>query len=195
MKSKILSLIGAMLLFSQMAYADICSDALVRGKVASSAGAVIFCSTFLGAIVSSLLPATDNAIDLGSASKQFRSLYIGTSVVNAGTSQLAGLIIPTTAEEAVAGAGTTVTDAAALSVSKHLHQITGANGTVGWKFTTGLPVGSMEIFLNTTAGVPLIYGESGSTCNGGGANAACTLVTGIAPHICWKSAALTYICS
>lgn len=106
----------------------------------------------------------------------------------------AGLIVPTASEEAVAGAGTTVADASALSATKHLHQITGANGTVGWKFPS-LTVGQVEILLNTTAGVPKIYAVSGGTCNGGATDAACTLVTGIVSHICWAAAANTLICS
>lgn len=100
-----------------------------------------------------------------------------------------------TTYEAVAGAGTTVADAAALSGTKYVHQITGANGTVGWKFVTETPVGSVQILLNTTAGVAKIYGESGSTMNDGSADAAFTALTGVKPIICIKTAALTYICS
>lgn len=104
------------------------------------------------------------------------------------------LNFPTANEEAVAGAGTTVADAAQLSATKHVHQITGANGTVGWKF--GTPVaGQLEILLNTTAGVPKIYAASGGTCNGGAADAACTLVTGIGPHLCWAASTTAWICS
>lgn len=101
----------------------------------------------------------------------------------------------TTTYEAVAGAGTTVADAAALSGTKYVHQITGANGTVGWKFVTATPIGSVQILLNTTAGVAKIYGESGSTINGGSADAAFSALTGIKPIICVKTAALTYICA
>ena len=97
--------------------------------------------------------------------------------------------------ETVAGAGTTVADAAALSATKGVHQITGANGTVGWKFVTATPIGSVQILLNTTAGVAKIYGESGSTVNGGAADAAFTALTGIKPIVCVKTAALTYLCS
>ena len=97
--------------------------------------------------------------------------------------------------DTVAGAGTTVSDAAALSGSLYVHRLTGANGTVGWKFVTATPIGSVQFLLGTTAGVIKIYGESGSTCNGGSVDAACTLTTGILPHICIKTAALTYICA
>ncbi len=96
--------------------------------------------------------------------------------------------------ESVAGAGTTVSDAAALSGSKHFHQITGANGTVGWKFATAT-VGQVEFLLSTTAGVPKVYAVAGGTCNGGGADVACTLVTGIVAHVCYATATNAWICS
>jgi len=100
-----------------------------------------------------------------------------------------------TSLDTVAGAGTTVADAAALSGTAYVHRLTGANGTVGWKFVTATPVGSVQILLNTTAGVAKIYGESGSTVNGGSVDAAFTALTGVKPIICIKTAALTYICS
>lgn len=157
-------------------------------------------ATYSSAIPASEIPSTDNTFDLGSASKQFRTLYTGTSIVNAGTTTTTGLStlngqLSLGTLETVAGAGTTVTDAAALSATTGFHQITGANGTLGWKFVTATPVKSIQFLLNTTAGVPKIYGESGSTCNGGATDAACTLVTGIVLHVCVKTAALTYICS
>lgn len=100
------------------------------------------------------------------------------------------------ASEAVAGAGTTVADAAQLAGgATTVHRITGANGTVGWKFSTATPIGSVQILLNTTAGVAKIYGESGSTINGAAADAAFTALTGIKPIICIKTAALTYLCA
>lgn len=97
--------------------------------------------------------------------------------------------------ESVAGAGTTVADAAALSATKVVHRLTGANGTVGWKMTSTMPVGSMHFLLNTTAGVALIYADVGGTVNGGATDAAFSALTGIKPIICVKTAALTYICS
>lgn len=96
--------------------------------------------------------------------------------------------------ETVAGAGTTVADAAALSATKGFHQLTGANGTVGWKFPSAT-AGDVHFLLNTTAGVPKVYAVSGGTCNGGAADAACTLVTGIVAHICYATSATAWICS
>jgi hypothetical protein len=118
----------------------------------------------------------------------------GTSTLTGAVTLPAGILNPTANEEAVAGAGTTVTDAAALSATKHIHQITGANGTVGWKFASAT-TGQVEILLNTTAGAPKIYAVAGGTCNGGAADAACTPLTGIRPIICWASAANAWICA
>ena len=97
--------------------------------------------------------------------------------------------------ETVAGAGTTVADAAQLSATKIVHRITGAKGTVGWKMSASMPVNSVQILLNTTAGVAKIYAESGGTVNGGSADAAFSALTGIKPIICIKTAALTYLCA
>lgn len=105
-----------------------------------------------------------------------------------------GLNFPAANFETVAGAGSTVSDAAALSGTKHIHQLTGANGTVGWKFASAT-AGQVEILLNTTAGVPKVYAVAGGTCNGGAADAACTLVTGIVAHVCYATAANAWICS
>lgn len=107
---------------------------------------------------------------------------------------LPGLNVPAANFETVAGAGTTVTDAAALSATKHIHQLTGANGTVGWKFPSAT-AGQVEILLNTTAGVPKVYAVAGGTCNGGAVDAACTLVTGIVAHICYATASNAWVCS
>ena len=97
--------------------------------------------------------------------------------------------------ETVAGAGSTVADAAQLSATKGVHQITGANGTLAWKFSSSTPIGSVQILLNTTAGVAKVFAESGGTINGGSADAAFTALTGIKPIICVKTAALTYLCA
>lgn len=137
------------------------------------------------------LTTPDGSVTLTSALK----LNSSQNAVFGGSASIPGGIInPTANEESVAGAGTTVADASALSVTKHIHQITGANGTVGWKFASSA-VGQVEILLNTTAGVPKIYAVSGGSCNGGGADVACTLTTGIFAHICWASAANAWICS
>lgn len=51
--------------------------------IANSCGVAQTCGTKIATIGQnqSLIPATDNAIDLGSSSKEYRSAYIGTSVV------------------------------------------------------------------------------------------------------------------
>lgn len=105
-----------------------------------------------------------------------------------------GLQFPAANYETIAGAGTTVADAAALSATKHVHQLTGANGTVGWKFATSV-AGQFEILLNGTAGVAKIYAASGGTVNGGAADAAFSALTGIKPILCYSTAVNTWICA
>lgn len=151
------------------------------GNVFTPAQASKLCASFGSSITNSLIPRADVTYDLGSASKQWKALYLGQT--------LAGSL------ETVAGAGTTVADAAQLSATKIVHQITGANGTVGWKMSASMPTNSVQILLNTTAGVAKIYAESGGTVNGGSADAAFSALTGVKPIICFKTAALTYICS
>lgn len=172
-----------LVLASDRAYADTCAASLMPAFTANQA--TVLCTKLNDSIAESLVPQTTNAINLGSSSKVFNTAFLGGG----------GLNFQATYKETVAGAGSSVSDAAALSATTPVHQLTGANGTVGWKFVTATPIGSIQILLNTTAGVPKIYGEAGSTCNGGATDAACTLVTGIGPHICWKAAALTYICA
>lgn len=175
MKSKFLALILAAGIFSahvEQSYADTCSDNLVKAHF-SSGQAIALCAN-----LQSAYPGN--------------SAITGTLTVT-GLSTLNGQVA--LGSEAVAGAGTTVADAAALSAAKGVHRITGADGTVGWKFVTGTPIGSVQILLNTTAAVAKIYGESGSTINGGSADAAFSALTGIKPIICVKTAALTYLCA
>jgi hypothetical protein len=99
--------------------------------------------------------------------------------------------------EAVAGAGTVTGDAAALSATKYIHQITGANGTVGWKLPTvaAAKENQVHILLNTTAGVAKLWPETGGTINGGAADASFSALTGIKPIICVVTAAKTWICA
>jgi len=161
------------------AYADTCATSLMPAFTANQATAL--CTKLNDSIAESLVPQTTNAIDLGSASKLFRTLFLGTS-----------LVLP---HEVVAGAGTTVSDAAALSGSKVVHQITGANGTVGWKFPTTTQVGTTHILQNTTAGVAKVYAAAGGTVNGAAVDAAFSALTGIKPIVCISTGADTWICS
>jgi len=132
-------------------------------------------------IASSQIPATTNTVDLGSSTNVFRNLFLGTA-----------LSLPV---ETVAGAGTNQGTAAALSATKVVHQITGANGTVGWILPATTRVGTIHILLNTTAGVALIYPATGGTMNGGSANAAFTALTGIKPIIAIATGTDTWLIS
>lgn len=138
-----------------------------------------------------VLGATANFRVIGNSGAEVPLTVSGAS---GGRVSVTGIGFPTANYESVAGAGTTVADAAALSATANVHRLTGANGTVGWKFATSV-AGQFEMLLNTTAGVPKVYAASGGTCNGGAADAACTLVTGIVAHLCYSTAANTWICS
>lgn len=166
-------------LFMGPAHAGTCEAALGISFTANQR--VALCKAFGSAVTVSLVPQTTNTIDLGDATHVFRRAYIG-SVLNL-------------SHEVVAGAGTTVADAAALSGTKIVHQITGANGTVGWKFPVTTIVGQTHILQNTTAGVAKIYAASGGTVNGGAADAAFSALTGIKPIVCISTATDTWICS
>lgn len=125
------------------------------------------------------------------------NLNVTAGNITATAGALSGLRLTTNAStgfEAVAGAGSTTSDAAALSVTKGFHQITGANGALGWKFAT-LAAGDVHFLMSTTAGVPKVYAPTGGTCNGGAADAACTLVTGIVAHVCVATSTTALICS
>jgi len=99
--------------------------------------------------------------------------------------------------EAVAGAGTTAANAAALSASKYVHRLTGANGTVGWRLptVTSANLNQVHFLLNTTAGVANVYAQVGGTVNGGAVDAAFVALTGIKPIMCVATAAATWVCS
>jgi hypothetical protein len=99
--------------------------------------------------------------------------------------------------ESVAGAGTTAANAAALSATKYVHRITGANGTVGWRLptVTAANLNQVHFLLNTTAGVANVYAQVGGTVNGGAVDAAFVALTGIKPIMCVATAAATWVCS
>lgn len=183
MRNLIFGLISVIGIFLgvQLATADNGTDLTQSGASPELAAAID--KIYSTAITSSEIPKTTNTIDMGSLTKVYRKLFLGTQL--------------NFSFEVVAGAGTTVADAAALSASKIVHQITGANGTVGWKFpsTPAGSVGQVMILLNTTAGVAKIYAASGGTVNGGSVDAAFSALTGIKPIICIATAADTWICS
>lgn len=80
----------------------------------------------------------------------------------------------------VAGAGTTIADAAPVLTGFTV--ITGANGTVGWilPVTTG---GDIVILKGTTAGVAKIWPQSGGVINALSSSAAMSLTSGAVPAI------------
>lgn len=79
MKKLLLVLI---VLFPLKAFADTCSAGLMPAFTAAQATAL--CTKLGDSIAESLIPQSSNSIDLGSASKTWRTLYIGTSIVSSG---------------------------------------------------------------------------------------------------------------
>lgn len=118
-----------------------------------------------------------------------------TPTVSGKISGLSGLNVSATLGfETVAGTGTNQGTAAALSATKQIHRLTGANGTVAW-YLQASAAGDVHILLNTTAGVANIYPQSGGTINGAAADAVFAALTGIKPIICVSTATNTWICS
>lgn len=153
-------------------------------------------TTVAAGVLTATSLVTTGAIAAGTSLTAGAGIVATTANITASNGLLSGigLSFPTTSEEVVALAGSTVADAAAMSAVKHIHQLTGANGALGAKFATST-AGQFEILLNTTAGIPKIYAASGGTCNGGAANATCVFTTGIMAHICYSTAVDTWICS
>jgi hypothetical protein len=129
-------------------------------------------------------------------SKSLMPLFTANQAVKL-CSSFGTLRVGTSNFEVVAGAGTVIGDAADLSGTVFIHQLTGANGTVGWQLptVTAANVNQAHFLLNTTAGVAKLWPESGGTINGGSASAAFSALTGIKPIICVVTAAATWICS
>lgn len=94
---KILILAAIVLGSVSSVHADCLSE---LGIAFTPAQKLVLCSSFGSAIEQSLVPADDNTSDIGSAAKQWRSLYAGTSVVYGATASdkypAAAVITPST---------------------------------------------------------------------------------------------------
>lgn len=73
--------------------------------------------------------------------------------------------------EIVAAAGSTVADATALSATKFIHRVTGADATKGVKLPAGV-AGMCHIVLNTVDAVLKVYPATGEEIENAGANTA-----------------------
>lgn len=85
MFKKVLALISVLAMTAELALADACQTRLMPAFTAAQA--IALCTKLGGSASVSIIPQTDNAIDLGSTSKTFRTLYTGTSII-AKTSQI-----------------------------------------------------------------------------------------------------------
>jgi hypothetical protein len=131
----------------------------IRDKIESLAGGATTALDNLAAVAinTSLLPATDDAIDLGSASKQWRDLYLtGASIYMAGVKTLstAGLDLPT-------GGGIRTRTTAANTVLLQAYDVDGAayttfgtltaNNTPTLNFSSAVTVGGDPILTTVAA--------------------------------------------
>lgn len=141
----------------------------------------------------------------GEAQQNFLALAtIFTATTQTITSNAAGtpVVVPAggnllnlQALDVAALAGSAGSDAVAISGTKFVHQLTGADGTKGGKLAVTATASICHIMMNTTAGVAKIYPGSGGTINGGSADAAFSALTGIKPIVCCTTAADTWICA
>lgn len=76
---RIIALLISVVALAGTAHADACSNALTLAGFPGGQS-VSMCKVLSTALRVSVLPNTDNAINLGSASKQFRSAYFGTGL-------------------------------------------------------------------------------------------------------------------
>lgn len=97
--------------------------------------------------------------------------------------------------DVIALAGSSQGTGAAITATKFVHQLTGANGTLAATFAATPLFPICHLFMNTTAGVAVLYPATGGSINAGGANAAFSALTGIKPILCCTTAADTWICS
>lgn len=71
--------------------------------------------------------------------------------------------------EHIAAAGNNQATAAALSASKFIHRVTGANGSLGVRLPAGV-AGQIHIIVNTVNNTLNIFPATGEEINNGGAN-------------------------
>lgn len=188
------------IIFCVLVLFSLCIPSLV-GAIASSSDqlAVLGMATPLARYIGDKLIKTDTSGNLVLPVASAKKLSVTVAGTEKAAVSSAGVLSSVqlnfgSSYETVAGAGTNQGTAAALSASKQVHQITGANATVGWILATPA-AGDIHVFLNTTAGVANIYPQSGGTINGGAANAVFAALTGIKPIICFASSTSAWLCA
>lgn len=125
----------------------------------------------------------------GSAANDF-SGSTGTFKTSSGLNTLSGYTALKVNATAVAAAGTTVANAAALS-SSNISKISSDGATKGVKLPTGV-AGQFQIVENTTATACELYAATGGTVNGLAANAS-VVVPASSGVLCLCFAADTWI--
>jgi hypothetical protein len=109
---------------------------------------------------------------LGRKVKELIAGY-NTNVTNITTNAtaIAAILAGKTFTENAVAVGTTKDNAVALSSTKFIHRVTGADATVGCKLPVGV-VGAMHIIINSVNATLKIYPASGEKIDSGSADAA-----------------------
>lgn len=152
---KILSALIGVALLSSRAFAGPCETSLMPAFTAGQA--TNLCKSLSSAIVVSQVPATNNSLDLGSASKQWRNIYAGTGLI-LGTTGGAITMTETTPASACRGVATpngntnvAVTTSCAVSGSRVFYTRVGAVTNMASISTTVAPSGTGFSFASTGA--------------------------------------------
>lgn len=159
---KYFSILCASVFWAHTAWAGNAETLMAVGLPAQTASKID--ALYGTALTATTKPATDNAIDLGSASKQFRSLYVGTSIINSAGSS--ALILGKTAIAADAGTPALY----AFSSSATASQLALAQGTAD---TAGVAIDILKSRqTNGTADTIVANGDTLGIINFKGSNGA-----------------------
>lgn len=188
----------SVVLCSTVALADNVSDLMglgVKPEVAAKLEA-----QYSTGLTTSELPATNNAIDLGSASKQWRNIYSVLATFSGKATLTGGAVYPAALFETVA-AGTSAQGDGPLAAGKFIHFVTGFDETkvVTLPACAAANIGETHFILNaTTNKFAKVFPASGGTINALAANAAYTQgVTGQGGKtvFCYCQAANQWYCA
>lgn len=167
------------------AHAGTCETAL--GNTFPWAQAQQICKVFGTTIPMSLVPSADNAIDLGTTAKSWRSAYVDTSIIfGAGASNQFAPFVPTLVATPVAGTnyfapGLNVVPTNAANNAAFL----GADPTV-------VP-GKSFVIINASGAAQRIKAAGGATLNGATAGGYISLAS-LATVECYNQSATNQVC-
>lgn len=174
----------ALCLLPSVALADTCQNNLGVAFPASQKSAL--CNKLGGSVVISQVPQADNSIDLGSSSKVWRNVYIGTSALfSAGAGRVLAPYVPTMASTPVAGTnfvapGLSVVPTAAANTAAFIGPAT--------------PVPGQEFIVSNNSGAAVrLKAAGGATLNGATAGGYIS-VASLATVQCFTQSATNQVC-